>query len=145
MSFFDVYTSIRINDDINKGYSYFFEELIQFKKIVEKSEIEGKHNLILIDEILKGTNIHDRKKITKSLLTYLSNNKNNLIFISSHDIDLASELSGNFAFYNFQENITEDAIQFNYKIGKGISKQTNAIKLLQILNFPKPILENLSE
>ena len=143
MSFFDVYTSIRINDDINKGYSYFFEELLQLKKIIEKNENEEKHNLILIDEILKGTNIHDRKKIAKLLLMYLSKNKNNLVFVSSHDIDLASELLSNFSFYNFQENVTETDIHFDYKIREGISQQTNATRLLQMLHFPEAILKNL--
>lgn len=143
MSLFDIYSSIKINDNINEGYSYFFEELVQLKRITTKSEYEEKNNLVLIDEILKGTNVYDRKRITTSLLTYLSENRNNLIFASSHDIDLANELVDNFTFYNFQEILIENEIKFDYKIKKGVSSQTNAIRLLQILNFPKSILKNL--
>jgi hypothetical protein len=146
LPFFNIYSVIKIEDDVETGVSYYFEELLRLKELVEVSNADEKQcNLFLIDEILKGTNIHDRTKIAKSILRYLNASDHNMIMVTSHDIDLAEQLKNEFSFYYFKENINEKDLDFDYKIYKGLSTKSNAVNLLKILDFPTKIIMDSNE
>jgi DNA mismatch repair ATPase MutS len=146
LPFYNIYSVIKIEDDIETGVSYYFEELLRLKELVEISNADEKQcNLFLIDEILKGTNIHDRTRIAKSILNYLTGSNRNMIMVTSHDIDLAAQLKDEFDFYYFKENIYEKDLEFDYKIYKGLSTKSNAVNLLKILDFPEKIIMGSNE
>lgn len=145
LSFFNVHSSINIEDNLEGGISYYFEELLRLKKLVSLVEQSNDSHLFLIDEILKGTNIYDRTRIATSILKYLNSNCKNLTMVTSHDIDLADKLKNDFDFYYFKEEVSENNLDFDYTIHAGTSNQRNAVKLLKILDFPRSIINNLKE
>ena len=57
-SFFKIFTSMRVGDDIEKGISTFYGELLRIKKAMDY--LNQGNMLVLIDEIFKGTNYQDR-------------------------------------------------------------------------------------
>ena len=89
-----VYSAIRISDDLLNDKSYYFEEVLTIKEMILES---GNENpcLFLLDEIFKGTNTVERISAGKAVLSALTKN-NNIVFVSTHDIELTDLLSDEF-------------------------------------------------
>jgi len=139
--FFKLITSIRSQDNINTNTSYYLDEVLSIKKIINTTNEDAPH-LFILDEIFKGTNTLERIAIGKSILSYINNN-NNIIFVSTHDIELAEFLyKNNYELYHFSENIIKEKLIFDHKIKKGKLVNSNAIKILDLHNYPKEIIIN---
>jgi DNA mismatch repair ATPase MutS len=85
-----IYSAIRISDDLVNNKSYYFEEVLTIKDMIQKSN-HDKPNLFLLDEIFKGTNTIERISAGKAVLSSLTHNKN-IVFVSTHDIELTDLL-----------------------------------------------------
>ncbi|KQS28334.1 DNA mismatch repair protein MutS [Dyadobacter sp. Leaf189] len=134
-----VYSSIRISDDLLSEKSYYFEEVLSLKQLLEHSR-NGEYNLFLLDELFKGTNSVERIAIGKSVLTYLAGGKN-LVLVSTHDRELADYLAGDFEIFHFTEVIDQNDIHFDYKIKPGKLTTTNAIRILELNHYPAAVIE----
>jgi DNA mismatch repair ATPase MutS len=134
-----VFSSIRITDNVQDGKSYYFEEVNTIGNLIEAS---GKpfQNLFIIDEVFKGTNTIERVAAAKAILTFLNKNEN-IILVSSHDIELVELLHPEFELYHFVENIENDNLVFDHRLKPGPLKSRNAIKILSISNYPAEIIE----
>lgn len=131
-SIMDIYTCMRINDNLEKNISSFYAELLRINMLVKAVE-QGQTIFFLLDELFKGTNSIDRHTGAKALLKKLSKEKL-LGLISTHDLelgDLAKE-SNKIKNYHFQEYYVNDKICFDYKLRPGISKTRNAAYLMKI-------------
>ena len=136
--FMQILSSISIHDDISENKSYYLEEVLRVKKFLET---DSEFNLILIDEIFKGTNTKERIAISKAVLKSL-NLPHNIIFITTHDLEIANFLKNfNYELYYFAEEVTDNQMKFTYKLHVGINSKTNAIKILELCNYPKNIIE----
>ncbi|PSL30557.1 MutS-related protein [Dyadobacter jiangsuensis] len=134
-----VQSAIRISDDLLDGKSYYLEEVITIKNLVEESAA-GERSLILLDELFKGTNSVERIAIGKSVLSYLAR-QGNLVFVATHDRELADYLSGAYALFHFTEIVENETIHFDYKIKPGKLATTNAIRILDLNKFPAEIVD----
>ncbi|MCD2345500.1 MutS family DNA mismatch repair protein [Clostridium guangxiense] len=132
----DIYTSMRITDDLNRGMSTFYVELIRMKKMIEN--IKTKHPMIfLIDEIFRGTNSNDRIVGAKSVLKSL-NEKWVFGLISTHDFELCNleyDDKNRIKNYHFSESYEGNKIKFDYKLKKGRSDTTNAKYLMKMIGI----------
>jgi hypothetical protein len=131
-------SAIRISDDLMDEKSYYFEEVLSIKKMVLASD-NGAPYLFLLDEIFKGTNTIERIAAGKAVLSYLTQDKN-FVFVSTHDIELAELLNEEYDLYHFSEIISEDKVDFDYKLKAGKLTSRNAIKILELNNYPKKLL-----
>ena len=123
--YFKIFTSMRIRDDVNKGISTFYGELLRIKDMVEYN---GSGNmLVLVDEIFKGTNYNDRMYGAREVVNRL-NNKSTLAFITTHDFELCD--SEGVSNYHVKEDYEGEKIIFDYKIRKGRCTSTNAKYLM---------------
>lgn len=136
-------SAIRISDDLMDDKSYYFEEVSRLKEIIGNSEQECKY-IFLLDEIFKGTNTIERVSAGKAVLSYLAAN-NNLIFVSTHDIELTDLLKEEYNLYHFSEVITNDRVDFDYKLKEGKLKTRNAIRILGINHYPAQVLTEAKE
>jgi len=132
-----VKSAIRRNEDLIEGKSYFFIEIESLNKFIKYSEVKNKY-LFLIDEIFRGTNTIERLAGSTAVLKYLD--LNNKVFVTTHDVELQDLLNNNFKMYHFSEQIENDKFYFNYKIEEGPCSSGNAIKLLEIMNYPNSII-----
>lgn len=131
-----IMTSMRLKDDLDKGLSSFYAELLRIKSIVGASRSEGTV-LFLIDEIFRGTNSIDRITGASEVLTGLAESGAKGI-VSTHDLELgrlATEHPGSFANYHFTEHFVDGKIRFDYKLRTGISTTRNALHLLRMVGI----------
>lgn len=135
---FRIISSISVRDDLLKGESFYMAEVKALKRIIDLCDEEGPKVLCFVDEVLNGTNTYERIKAATSILKYLGSKS--MCFAATHDIELTSSLSGIFENYHFREDIKDNDIFFGYKLNEGIAQSQNAIKLLEVMGFPKEIL-----
>ena len=82
----DIFTSMRVHDDLSSGISTFYAELLRVKMIIDHSR-KKLPMIFLIDEIFMGTNSADRTTGARSVLKNLS--RDWIIgMISTHDFEL---------------------------------------------------------
>lgn len=142
--FYKVYSSIRITDDLLDNTSYYLQEVLTVKELIEASKDENPC-LFVLDEIFKGTNTIERISGGKAILSYL-NKKKHTVLVSTHDIELTELLEKeNYNLFHFSEQIENNELFFDHKIKKGKLKTRNAIKILDIYNYPSEIIENAKE
>lgn len=138
-----IYSAIRISDDLMNDKSYYFEEVQTIKEMLEKS-VSNNSNLFLLDEIFKGTNTIERISAGKAVLSTL-NSKNNMVFVSTHDIELTDLLQNEFDLYHFNEQVDNKTVDFDFKLKRGKLKNRNAIKILQINDYPDKVINEAIE
>ncbi|MEP6751069.1 MAG: DNA mismatch repair protein MutS [Bacteroidota bacterium] len=134
-----LFSSIRIDDSLPEGKSYYFEEVNIMGTLVNEVK-SGHQDLFILDEVFKGTNTVERIASGKAILSYL-NKSDNLVFVSTHDIELSDMLKSEYDLYHFEENITNDQLQFDHKLKAGQLKTRNAIKILEISAYPAEIID----
>jgi DNA mismatch repair ATPase MutS len=100
--------------------------------------------LFLLDEIFKGTNTIERISAGKAVLSHLAK-ADNIVFVSTHDIELADLLKDEFELYHFSEKIDHNTVDFDYKLKVGKLKTRNAIRILQINDYPDDIINEAIE
>ena len=133
-----VFSAIRISDDLLNDKSYYFEEVLTIKNMIKKSE-DKKPNLFLLDEIFKGTNTVERISAGKAVLSFLAKNKN-MVFVSTHDIELADLLKNEYKLFHFSEIVENKTVDFDYKLKDGKLTNRNAIRILEINNYPESVI-----
>jgi DNA mismatch repair ATPase MutS len=139
MPILKVFSSIRINDSLEDATSYYLEEVNTIGNLIQESENEWQH-LFILDEVFKGTNTIERIAGAKAILSYL-NKKANIVFVSTHDIELAELLKAEYDQYHFVEDVANDKLFFDHQIKTGSLKTRNAIKILALANYPVEIIE----
>jgi hypothetical protein len=137
-----IQTSIRTTADLGEFKSYFQAEAHSILDIInQSSQDEPVKSLILIDEIFKGTNTIERVAAAKSVLTYLTDNKN-FVFVSTHDLELAELLDNEYAVYSFEESVSDTRLIFDYKMKTGVLKNKNGIAILETIGYPESVVED---
>lgn len=125
-------SAIRISDSLLEHTSYFMAELKRLHQIVKQLQ-NGLPALVLVDEILRGTNSDDKthgsEQFIRKLLQY-----NCLVLFATHDLNLSSlekEFPSMISNFCFESIIQEGELYFDYKLRKGIAKNKNASFLMQ--------------
>lgn len=134
----DILTSIDIKDSIEEKTSYFMAEAKTIKKM-----IDNPGNIYLLDEVFKGTNTIDRISAASATLDYLS--KQGFVVAATHDIELTNILEKDFCNYHFEELVTKDEIKFDYKLKEGRAATRNAIRILEMYDYPEIITKKARE
>lgn len=128
----EIRSGMRTADSLKDHQSYFYAELNRLKSIVDELK-SGKPLLVLLDEILKGTNSTDKQAgsiaLVKQLIGYPS-----LVLIATHDLvlgDLENTYPQQIRNYCFEPTIVNDQLSFDYKLKRGIAEKMNATFLMK--------------
>ena len=129
-SIVSLFSSMRTTDNLSKDISYFNAELIRLKQLIEHVKSHS-FTLIILDEILKGTNSKDKLKGSVMFLNEISKYNISAI-IATHDLELAKlEEQNNSVYLNYCFEIElSQKINYSYKIQKGVAQNLNASYLL---------------
>ncbi len=131
-SIMNIYTCMRISDNLGKNISSFYAELLRIKTIV-KAASRGESIFFLLDEIFKGTNSKDRHEGARVLIKKLGTT-NSIGLVSTHDLELCDLETSNDVIrnYHFREYYKDDKIYFDYKLRTGVSDTRNATYLMRM-------------
>jgi len=125
-------TSIRVSDSLQEHTSYFMAELKRLQYIIETLK-GGQPALVLIDEILRGTNSEDKTYGSEQYIMQLIK-YNCITLFATHDLALATmeeTYKGVIRNYCFESVIRNNELYFDYKLQKGIAKNKNASFLMK--------------
>jgi hypothetical protein len=125
-------TGMRTADSLKDHQSYFYAELDRLKRIMDELRNDVPL-LILLDEILKGTNSTDKQAGSISLVKQLLPHPC-LAIIATHDLALGAlekEYPGKIRNYCFEANIENDQLSFDYKLKTGLAQKMNATFLMK--------------
>ena len=140
-----LYTSMRVQDSLERGVSYFMAELERLKLIVDAAErVKGSHQqklMYLLDEILHGTNSAERLIAARHVLVRLMD-LGAIGAVTTHDLQLADAdaLVHAAQHVHFQEVFArtaegKPAMHFDYKLRPGKATSSNALKLLELVGL----------
>lgn len=133
-------TSMRISDNLAENTSTFYAELKKLKTIIEA--VNHHENIfILLDEILRGTNSHDRHTGSAALITQFIK-QHAFAVIATHDLELA-ELQKQYPQaienYHFDVQVKGEELFFDYKLKDGICHSLNASLLMKKIGIELPL------
>jgi hypothetical protein len=125
-------SGMRTTDSLQDHQSYFYAELARLQSIVEELK-GGKKMLVLLDEILKGTNSDDKQAGSRELIQQLINLPT-LVLLATHDVVLgamANETPDRISATCFESEIKNDGLHFDYRLKQGVAKTRNATYLMR--------------
>lgn len=128
-----IITNMHVEDDIMKGESYFFAE-VQRMKMTATQLLQSSTHLVLMDELFKGTNVHDAYECTRAVIEGLLNHNHHLMVLSTHLYEVAQHYSNNTGIH-FAYFVTRmddgDQFRFTYELKQGISNDRIGYRILQ--------------
>ncbi|TPG44495.1 MutS-related protein [Flavobacterium pectinovorum] len=133
-----IFTSMRTNDSLSDGSSYFNSEIKRLKLLVDKLN-NNESQFIILDEILKGTNSVDKLKGSEMFLQKIISVKSLMnCVIATHDLDLTkmeNDYPNNVNNLCFELHNKNGHFEPDYKLTKGVTKSMNAIDLMRKNNI----------
>lgn len=142
-SFFQVYSSMALTDNLLGNESYYIVEIKSLKRILDRAN-EKIPTLCFVDEVLRGTNTLERIAASSCIIEYLTG-LNVLCFAATHDIELTYILEKQLKNYHFQEEVKDNQVIFDYKLRQGRATSRNAIKLLNMMHYPEEVVKKSSD
>jgi DNA mismatch repair ATPase MutS len=127
-----ILTSMRVRDSLSSRESTFYAELKRLRMIIEVLK-SGKEVMIILDEILKGTNSRDKHFGSEMFIRQLVR-EGAVGLIATHDLELSSlekEFPGKIRNYSFEVQIDQQEFIFDYKLREGVCKTLNATELMK--------------
>lgn len=131
VSHFSLFSSMRTTDDLTQGISYFNAELLRLQQLMGYAR-KQQRTLIILDEILKGTNSLDKLNGSRLFLEHIRQQPVTGI-IATHDLELsrmADEHPDRFHNYCFEIELS-DRVTYTYQITPGVARNQNATYLLK--------------
>jgi DNA mismatch repair ATPase MutS len=124
--------SMRVQDSVLDGKSRFYAEITRLRQIVDMAAGEPPL-LFLLDELLSGTNSHDRLIGAEAICRTLVR-RNAAGLVTTHDLALAhiaDELAPHALNVHFEDHIEDGGIAFDYRMRPGVVQKSNAIELMR--------------
>ncbi len=131
-----VTASICVLDSLEGGISRFYAEIHRLKLIMDLTS-GPVPVLFLLDELLSGTNSHDRLIGTRSFVKKLVE-KGGLGLVSTHDLALTAipeEIGPQAINCHFEDHLEAGQLHFDYKLYPGIVQTSNALPLMRSIGL----------
>ena len=124
--------SLRIVDSLQDGRSRFYAEITRLRQIMDLAG-QKRTLLFLVDEMLSGTNSHDRRIGAEGLVRTLVD-RGAIGLITTHDLALAhiaDTLGSRATNMHFSDTIVDGRLYFDYRLRPGIVEHSNALELMR--------------
>jgi hypothetical protein len=128
--------TLRINDSLQAGKSRFYAELTRLKQIVDRAG-GAPPLLFLLDEILHGTNSHDRRIGAEAILRGLVA-RGAAGLVTTHDLalaEVAATMAGRAANVHFEDHLEAGVMTFDYRMKPGVVRKSNALELMRAIGL----------
>ncbi len=124
--------SIRVLDSLQDGRSRFYAEITRLREIVRLAAAP-RTVLFLMDELLSGTNSHDRKIGASAIVRSLVE-RGAMGILTTHDLalaNIASDLPGRAVNVHFADTLVDGKLHFDYRLLPGVVERSNALDLMR--------------
>lgn len=128
-----IYSSVNVPDDLNRGYSHFYAEVLRVKKVAEEVDA-GKHLFVIFDELFKGTNVKDAYDATLAVTAAFTAFRDCFFIISTHIFEVGDALKteGDHIQFEFLPTIMEGAVpKYTYTLQKGITTDRQGMIIIE--------------
>ena len=128
--------SLRTVDSLQEGKSRFYAEITRLRQVADLAKGE-KTLLFLLDELLSGTNSHDRRIGAQSIVEGLLK-RGAIGLITTHDLALAEigkQLGDSAVNVHFEDHLENGVMRFDYKMRPGVVERSNALELMRALGL----------
>ncbi|MBV9675251.1 MAG: mismatch repair protein, partial [Acidobacteriaceae bacterium] len=128
--------SIRVTDSLLDNRSRFFAEISRIRQIVDLTK-KNRPVLFLLDELLSGTNSHDRRIGAAAIIHKLIQSQA-IGLVTTHDLALAhiqQDLNGSAQNVHFDDRIVSGQIEFDYRLKPGVVTHSNALELMRAVGL----------
>ena len=126
-------SSIQLRDSLAEGRSRFYAEITKLKSVLDLTD-ERAPVLFLLDEILHGTNSHDRRVGAEALVRGLLD-RGAIGLVTTHDLALAriadDPARSSLRNVHFRDDLADGEIQFDYRLREGTVTRSNALDLMR--------------
>jgi DNA mismatch repair ATPase MutS len=129
----DVGGTLRVQDSLRAGRSRFFAEILRLKEILEAAGRPERGLLFLLDEVLAGTNSHDRRFGARAIVERLVE-RGAIGLITTHDLalaEIADRPEARASNVHFADVIDDGSLRFDYAMRPGVVRQSNALALMR--------------
>jgi hypothetical protein len=127
-----LFSSMRTSDSLTRDQSFFQAEISRLAGILEYFKNKGR-TLVILDEILKGTNTRDKEIGSRKFLEKMIRMGIPAI-VATHDLSLGQVKKshpGKIDEKSFEIQFDDDNIRYPYKLSDGPTEQMNAILLMK--------------
>jgi len=128
--------SMSTHDSLADNRSRFYAEISRLRDVVELART-GHPTLFLLDELLSGTNSHDRRIGAEAVVRGLVE-RGAIGLVSTHDLalaEIASTLDGRAANVHFEDHLEGGEIRFDYRLRAGVVTRSNALELMRAVGL----------
>ena len=128
--------TLRIDDSLQEGHSRFYSEILRIRTIVAGARTDA-HLLFLLDEILHGTNSHDRRIGAQAIVRALVE-AGAIGFVTTHDLaltELTAELGGRAINMHLEDRLEKGRMVFDYRLRPGVVEHSNALALMRAIGL----------
>ena len=135
VSSMQVGTAMRVSDSLQEGKSLFFAVLGRLKSVVDLAG-DKRPLVFLLDEILQGTNSHDRRIGAEAVIRSLVE-RGAIGMVTTHDLAL-TEIGSNIPGtenVHFADTLTDGKMSFDYNLRPGVVQKSNAIELMRLVGL----------
>jgi hypothetical protein len=135
-SVFQLGTAMRIHDSLQTGESLFYAAVARLKAVVGMPS-DGRPLLFLFDEILQGTNSHDRLIGSEGVLRALVN-RGAVGLVTTHDLaltDMVARLDSKAVNFHFEDSLVDGKMTFDYRIRPGVVQKSNALEIMRLMGL----------
>jgi hypothetical protein len=136
LSHLSVGATLRIRDSVQEGTSRFYAELIRLRDLVRIAD--GPVPLLfLLDEILHGTNSHDRRRGAAAVVSGLVE-RGAIGLVTTHDLalsEVAEDPGLRAVNVHFEDRLENGRMYFDYRMRPGVVRTSNALELMRTLGL----------
>ena len=132
------WTSMRVQDSLEQGVSFFYAEVRRLKQVLEGAGGHPGAALVLVDEMLLGTNTRERRLASGEVLRLLLQT-GCIGAVTTHDLslaELARRPGSSLVPVHFQDVLEDGRMRFDYTLRPGVVQSTNALRVLALAGIP---------
>jgi len=136
LSLLAIGATLRIQDSLQAGRSRFYAEITRIRQVVDLSR-GSLPLLFLLDEILHGTNSHDRRIGAESIVRGLID-RGAIGLVTTHDLaltDFADGLAPAARNVHFEDHFEDGTMRFDYLMRPGVVRKSNALALMRAVGL----------
>lgn len=129
-------TEMRVSDSLQHGESLFYAVIRRLKQVVDRAR-SSPPLLFLLDEILQGTNSHDRRHGAEGVIRTLVD-AGAIGLVTTHDLaltEIVSSMGSRAENIHFEDRLEDGRMTFDYRIRPGVVQRSNALELMRMMGL----------